>query len=197
MGVNASRRTRRSDALANHERLLAAAAVAIKQRGERVPMAELAALAGVGVGTLYRHFPTREHLFEALIRRSFQTVLARVQVAGAMPGDATYAIAWFLHETIAHRDQLILPLHGAPPILDTTSTQLQHQIRAELSALLARGREDGSVRDGVTAEDLVTAGAMLAQPLPTVEDWDARADRLAQIFLAGLRPSHSIRKSDS
>ena len=61
----------RSDAIANRERVLAAAALAVKARGEKVPMAEIAHQAGVGVGTLYRHFPTRESLLAGLTHRSF------------------------------------------------------------------------------------------------------------------------------
>ena len=59
-------RAPRSDAAANRDRLLAAATVAVKHDGEKVPMATVAAQAGVGVGTLYRHYPTREALLSAL-----------------------------------------------------------------------------------------------------------------------------------
>ena len=62
-------RALRSDAAANRDRLLAAATVAVKHDGEKVPMATVAAQAGVGVGTLYRHYPTRQALLSALARQ--------------------------------------------------------------------------------------------------------------------------------
>ena len=191
------RRALRSDAIANRERLLDAAVVTIAERGMQVPMAEIAGRAKVGVGTLYRHFATREELFAGLIHRSLQIVLERAETAAAMPGEAIDAIAWFLRETIAHRDQLILPLHGAPRVVDEQGAALQAKIREALAGLLARGSEDGSVRAEVTAADLLTTGAMLAQPLANVDDWDIRADRQTQIFLAGLRPPGAMRTKKS
>ena len=191
------RRALRSDAIANRERLLDAAAVTIAERGMQVPMAEIAGRAKVGVGTLYRHFATREELFAGLIQRSLQSVLERAETARGMPGEAIDAIGWFLRETIAHRDQLILPLHGAPPVIDERGAALQAKIRDALAGLLARGSEDGTVRAEVTASDLITTGAMLAQPLANVDDWDIRADRQTQIFLAGLRPPGAIRTKKS
>ena len=176
----------RSDAVTNRERLLSAAAKAIVARGEKVPMAEIAEQAGVGVGTLYRHFPTRERLFAGLTVRSLQGVLARARRAAREHASAIDALDSFLEETIAHRDTLILPLHGAPMILDEEILALRREIRRELELVLARGRRDGDVRADVTAEDIIIAGASLAQPLPTVVDWDTHARRQAQLLIAGL-----------
>ena len=66
-------RALRSDAAANRERILAAATTAVRRDGERVPMATIAEAAGVGIGTLYRHYPTRPALLAALTLRSFHS----------------------------------------------------------------------------------------------------------------------------
>jgi AcrR family transcriptional regulator len=176
----------RSDAASNRERVLAAAAEAIAAHGEKVPMAEIAEQAGVGVGTLYRHFPTRERLFAGLTLRSLQGVLARARRAAREHMSAIDALEWFLEETIAQRDTLILPLHGAPLIPDKEILELRREIRRELERVLARGRRDGDVRADVTAEDIIIAGATLAQPLANVADWDTHARRQARVLIAGL-----------
>ena len=90
------RRGLRSDAAANRDRLLAAATVAVRRDGEKVPMATVAARAGVGVGTLYRHYPTREALLSALATQSYELVLSaapgrrkprpRAHVPAGVPG---------------------------------------------------------------------------------------------------------------
>src|SRR5207249_1332901 len=67
-------RAPRRDGTVNRERVLAAAAVAIKREGEKVPLATIASDARVGVGTLYRHYPTREALLAALADRSYRIV---------------------------------------------------------------------------------------------------------------------------
>src|SRR5690242_19715182 len=82
-------RAARSDGLRNRELLVAAAVVAIHRDGPDVPMATIAAEAGVGVGTLYRHFATRQDLVEELTSRSMELMLTRIEAA--MDGPRTAA----------------------------------------------------------------------------------------------------------
>jgi AcrR family transcriptional regulator len=178
-------RALRSDAAANRERVLAAAAVAIKRDGE----------AGVGIGTVYRHFPTRAALLAALSQRSWDLVLDHARTAAQADGPALDAIAAFLTQTIAARDDLILPLHGGPVLLDARTRARRAEIRELLGQTLARGRRDGSIRADATATDIVITGAMLAQPLPHVTDWDQVARRQAEIYIAGLAPTRSSSRS--
>jgi AcrR family transcriptional regulator len=182
----ANERALRSDAAANRERVLAAAAVAFKRDGERVPMATIAEEAGVGIGTLYRRYPTRAALLAALSQRSWDLVLDHARTAADAEGPALDAIARFLAETIAARDDLILPLHGGPVSLDARTLALRAEIRELLEQVLARGRRDGSIRADATATDIIITGAMLAQPLAHVADWDELARRQAEIYVAGL-----------
>src|ERR1700722_12132685 len=87
---HAPRRDLRSDARHNQQELVRAATAAVHREGLRVPMGTIAADAGVGVGTLYRHFRTREHLLSHLTHRSFELVLANARTAerdGATPAD--------------------------------------------------------------------------------------------------------------
>jgi AcrR family transcriptional regulator len=176
----------RSDAAANQERVLAAAAIAVRRDGERVSMATIAAGAGVGIGTLYRHFPTRAALLAALALRSYRLVLEHARVAADSGESAPAVLAHFFEQTIAARDDLILPLHGGPVGLDKRTVALRTEISDLLEQVLARGRRDGTVRLDVTAVDVIITGAMLAQPLPHAANWDQLARRQARIYVAGL-----------
>jgi len=176
----------RSDAAANRERILAAATIAVRREGERVPMATIAEEAGVGIGTLYRHYPTRPALLAALTLRSFQLVLEHARAAALSDEPAPAALEQFFERTIVARNELILPLHGGPVIHDQTIVALRTEIRQVLEQVLARGRRERTIRPDATPIDIIITGAMLAQPLPNSADWDRLARRQARIFIAGL-----------
>jgi AcrR family transcriptional regulator len=176
----------RSDAAANRERILAAATIAVRRDGETVPMATIAEEAGVGIGTLYRHYPTRPALLAALTLRSFQLVLQHAGAAALSDEPAPEALGQFFEQTIAARNEFILPLHGGPVIHDERIIALQAEIRNLLEQVLARGRRDRTIRPDATPIDIIITGAMLAQPLPHAADWDQLARWQARIFVAGL-----------
>jgi AcrR family transcriptional regulator len=186
--TDAPRVTRRprSDAAANRERILAAATIAVRRDGEKVPMATIAEEAGVGIGTVYRHYPTRQALLAALTLRSFHLVLEHARTAALSDEPAPAALAQFLERTIAARDEFVLPLHGGPVINDEKIVALRAEIRSLLEQVLARGRRDRTIRPDATAIDIIITGAMLAQPLPHAGDWERLARRQARIFVAGL-----------
>jgi AcrR family transcriptional regulator len=187
--TDAAPRALRSDAAANRERVLLAAARAIKREGEKVPMASIAHDAGVGVGTIYRHFPARPDLLAALERRSYEVVLDNARAAAADAagrGSANSALEIFFERTIRSRHELILPLHGGPVSLDAATVAVRTEISDLIDTVLARGRLDATIRSDATAVDVIVAGAVLAQPLPHVSNWDELARRQARIALDGL-----------
>ena len=164
-------RALRSDAAANRNRLLAAAAVAVKRDGEKVAMATVAGDAGVGVATLYRHYPTREALLSALAARSLEIVLAAARRAAASPGAAPASLLGFLDEAIERHGDLILPLHGGPVIQDPPVVALREAISQAIDRILDKGRADGSIRPDITSGDIIIMGALLSQPLPYAPNW--------------------------
>lgn len=149
-------------------------------------MATIADEAGVGIGTLYRHYPTRPALLAALAVRAYRLVLDHARTAADSDEPAPTALARFFEQTITARDELILPLHGGPISLDEKTVALRTQISDLLEQVLARGRRDRTIRRDVTAVDIIITGAMLAQPLPHAADWDRLARRQARIYVAGL-----------
>jgi AcrR family transcriptional regulator len=134
----------------------------------------------------YRHFANREVLLAALAERSYRIVHEHAQDAAAADGPAITAVEAFLAATIRRRDDLILPLHGGPVTLDQQAVQLRSEISQLLEEVLRRGRRDGTIRSDLTGVDLIVFGALVAQPLPHVPDWDDVALRQVRIFLAGL-----------
>src|ERR1700733_13827786 len=132
----------RSDAAANRERILVAARIAVRRDGEKVPMATIAEEAGVGIGTVYRHYPTRPALLAALTLRSFHLVLRHARAAAQSDEPAPAALMQFFDQTIAARNELVLPLHGGPVIHDEQVVALRSEIRNLLEQVLARGRRE-------------------------------------------------------
>ncbi|WP_329562283.1 TetR/AcrR family transcriptional regulator [Kitasatospora sp. NBC_01266] len=184
-----ARRELRRDAADNRDRVLAAAAAAVRREGTAVPMATVAADAGVGVGTVYRHFPSREALLGALTRRSLRLVLDAAGRAAEGDRSGLEAVRGFLDRTVEHGPDLVLPLHGGPPIVDQETLAIQAEVHHALGSLLQRGRRDGTIRHDVCTADLVVFGALLAQRLPHLTDWRRTARRQVDIYLAGLAPT--------
>src|ERR1700678_4683075 len=91
----------RSDAARTQPARVRAAPAAVHREGPRVPMATIAADAGVGVGTLYRHFPTREDLLNHLTHASFEQVLANARAAESNGTTATEALRQFIEAAIS------------------------------------------------------------------------------------------------
>jgi AcrR family transcriptional regulator len=183
---SSEQRELRRDAAENRERVLAAAATAVRREGARVPLVTIAADAGVGVGTLYRRYPSREALLAALTLRSFRIVLDAAQNAANSTSTGIEALRGFIDQTIEHGPELVLPMHGGPVPLDEDTVALRSEVHATIEKVLRRGRRDGSIRAGVTAFDVIVFGALLAQPLPHVLDWRSAARRQARIYFDGL-----------
>ncbi|MGH3167046.1 MAG: TetR/AcrR family transcriptional regulator [Trebonia sp.] len=179
-------RGQRSDAARNREALVRAATAAVHREGPHVSLATIAADAGVGIGTLYRHFRTREDLLGFLAHRSFEQVLVNVQAAeseGATGGDA---LRRFIEAAIAQRNELVLPLHGGPPVAAPETLAVRDQVHRAVQRIIERGRTDGTISQDATPRDIVAFGAMLSQPRRPDPEWDATCHRLLATYLNGL-----------
>jgi AcrR family transcriptional regulator len=182
-----SRRTRR-DALENRDRVLDAATELVRSEGEKVPMARIAERAGVGVGTVYRHFATREDLLGALVHRSFGLAVDNAGAAAAHPGSSLAGVRLFLLATLRDRERFVLPLHGGPAIFTAATRQRQADVRTALRSLIERGQAAGELRADLVPEDLIVASSLLSRPLPGTGDWDALARRQIDLIVTGLGP---------
>ena len=150
-------------------------------------MVTIAANAGVGIGTLYRHFATRELLLDHLTHRSFEMILSNARSAESEGATGSDSLRLFVEAAIAQRDQLVLPLHGGPPVTAPATLAVREQVHQAIRRLIARGRFDGTIVRDVTPRDVVVFGALLAQPSQPDPGWDATCRRLLASYLDGLK----------
>jgi AcrR family transcriptional regulator len=185
----ASPRELRSDASRNQRELIRAATAAVHREGLQVPMGTIAADAGVGVGTLYRHFRTRDDLLAHLTHSSFEQVLANARAAERDGATPTECLRLFIDAAISQRNELVLPLHGGPRPTSPATRAVRDEVHHIVQRIIDRGIADTTLRPDVTPYDIVAFGAMLAQPRPTDPYWDATCRRLLTTFLRGLQPN--------
>ena len=179
----------RADARRNRAKVLESAEAVFAARGTAASMDDIARAAGVGIGTLYRHFPTKEALFEAIVRARTERLLARAEeLADAEdPGAAFYGFFTTVVEQAEAKKAFADALAGVGVDVRDALSDVAARIRAAIGVLLARAQRADAVRQDVTAAQVLAllAGASLAADRFT---WDAptRTGALAVLF-DGLR----------
>jgi AcrR family transcriptional regulator len=178
----------RADAQRNRERILEVAKQAFTRFGADASLDDMAKQAGVGPGTLYRHFPTREELLKAVYRTEMEKLAAAEQkLAETMP-PAEALRAWLLLFVDAITEkQLIAPalnaLLGDPKkVFEASHTQLQEALRA----LVKRAIQNGDIRKDLDPLDLLRALVGVSN-VAMGPDWQESAKRLVDILIAGSR----------
>ncbi|WP_313111516.1 helix-turn-helix domain-containing protein [Pseudescherichia sp.] len=173
----------RADARKNYEHLLTVARDVFIEQGADASLRDIARRAGVGLGTLYRHFPNREALLDVLLRSSFDTLTARAKELQASTDPAEALMLW-LQETIAftyaHRG-IITPMMSAIEDPDSALHTSCITLRAAGASLLVRAQDDGKARpdlDGPELFDLIAALAWLREQ----PSHAPRADRLFSLI---------------
>jgi AcrR family transcriptional regulator len=176
----------RSDARRNRERLLSAATAAFAEHGADAPLEDIARRAGVGIGTLYRHFPTRLALQEGVFRNQVDAVCARGRdlACDPSPGDAFFAWLHALSGYLATKRGLsraLIENLGRDSELISSCSQM---MRATAAQLLARAQDAGAVRRDVGDMDVMRLVHGIAV---ATEQTPGDADRLLSLMLDGLR----------
>ena len=179
----------RIDALRNRERILEVAKQAFTRSGANASLDDIATQAGVGPGTLYRHFPTRDSLLEAVYRTEVEKLAAAEQkFANAMPPlEALRAWMLLFVDYIATKKIIA-------PALSTTSGHHSKVIEASyapiyeaIHALVRRAIKSGDVRRDLDPIDLLRALVGVAY-MSASPDWQQSARRLVDILITGSRP---------
>jgi len=176
----------RADAQRNREKVLRAAREAFAASGYGVPLDEIAARAGVGPGTVYRHFPSKEDLFEAVVTARVQDLVsdARRRAHDPDPGRAFFGFLGQIRKEAAAKRDLPDAIAIAGP--------LQEDLRTALDELLCRAQEAGAVRPDITTPDLIILLKGLLRSIndaPPGTAGSGLSDRLLAVVTDGLRPS--------
>ena len=142
----------RADAVRNRGRILEAAEVVFASEGIEAPVDVIAEKAGVGVGTLYRHFPTKEKLCEAILldRLRELTEEARAQADAADPVAAFFGFLEHFVQLGAAKRDLIVAVMGAGLDFDQAAAPVKEELREAVGVLLRRAQAEGAVRADVT-----------------------------------------------
>lgn len=148
-------RAQRADARRNHQRVLDAAATCFAELGSDVSVAEIARRAGVGTGTLFRHFPTKHDLLVAVIRQRFGAAHAALEAALAEPDPWTAVTSVVAAGAeIQVRNRCLMELKTAQLMNDPVLAAMRDEMATGLRTLIARAQAAGVLREDVVAEDL-------------------------------------------
>ena len=187
---SASRRVRRADAQLNYDRLIAVARAATEQRGENISLEDIARDAGVAIGTLYNHFPTRQDLLAATFIDETEELRTRAVELATHPVPADALRDWLgLHLQYSARGRGLGARVMNGKYVDGSDMQLAFQaMRDAGEELFTRAVDAGNIREGIELIDLLRliwgAELMSAQA-------DAAPERVTAMFdivTAGLRP---------
>jgi|SRR5580698_1388273 AcrR family transcriptional regulator len=179
----------RTDAQRNRERILEVAKGAFTRSGANASLDDIAKEAGIGAGTLYRHFPTREALIEGVYRTEVEKLAAAEKKFSESLPPIEALRAWMLLfvDHIAAK-QIIAPalntLVGGPSKLFEGS---RAQVQAAINALVKRAIESGDMRRDLEPFDLLRALIGVSH-VASGPDWQQSARRLVDILITGSRP---------
>jgi AcrR family transcriptional regulator len=179
----------RADARRNRQRLLDAAVHAFAAADGQVSLEAVARSAGVGIGTLYRHFPTREALVEAVYRNELARLRSSADRLLAEQGPDVALRAWMdrLADYVAAKRGMAETLRAVVATGVIDSTQTRDTLCAAIRQFLDAGARAGTLRGDVEAADVLTGltGIWLATGEPGQRE---QCDRLLDLLVDGLRP---------
>lgn len=182
-----SSRTMRSDARKNYEHLLDVARIAVEQDGADASLRDIARRAGVGLGTLYRHFPTRENLLETLLRDTWEGLVAKGRALEAAEDADDALVSWLgvFVETVRSYRGLITALAAAYADENSALHASCLAMRVTAAALLSRAQSQGTARSDLNGTDLFALVGALAWigEQPSIKD---RANHMFDVMMSAI-----------
>ena len=178
----------RADAQRNRDKLLEAAAAAFAEHGVEASLEEIARSAGVGIGTLYRHFPTREHLVEVVYRREVELLCAAADELAQRERPDIALEQWMQRFVgyIATKRGMANSLQ----LLYATNSQLfaktSGMVPQALHRLVEAAAAAGLIRKDIESADVLQAMSGIYSA-PNSPDWRERSRRLVRLLMDGLR----------
>jgi len=177
----------RADAQRNLDALLQAAKTVFVTSGVDAPVREIAEKAGVGVGTVYRHFPQRADLIAAVFRREIDACAdaARILAAEHGPGEALARWMQRYAAFIAAKRGLAPALHSGNPTFEPLRAHFEQRVRPALRMLVESAAAAGDVRRDVDPDDILRAVSSLC--MSAHDDRPGHAERMVALLVDGLR----------
>ena len=182
----------RADAQRNIDSLLQAAMAVFATSGVDAPVREIAEKAGVGIGTIYRHFPQRSDLIVAVFRHEVDACAdaAAILAAKHVPGEALARWMQRYVDFIAAKRGLAAALHSGDPAFDTLPAYFQQRLEPALRKLLESAAAAGEVRSDIAVMDLL--GAVGSLCMHAYKQGPEHARRMVSLLVDGLRYGASI-----
>jgi AcrR family transcriptional regulator len=183
-------RPMRADAVKNRQRILEAAEAVFASEGVSVPIDTVAERACVGVGTLYRHFPTKEALFEAIVMARLQYILeaAKACADDDEPGPALFGFLGEFAQHAAAKHDLFDALSSAGIDIKSNCAGMIDDMKASIDVLLQRAVAAGAVRPDVSTDEMIGLVVGACQVGGHSDYDDATVKRMVEIVCDGLRP---------
>ncbi|MEU7283675.1 TetR/AcrR family transcriptional regulator [Streptomyces sp. NPDC045431] len=184
-----SARPMRADARRNYGRLLSEARSAFAEHGTDASLEDIARRAGVGIGTLYRHFPNRHALMGAVFQEALGALLERSRQLADAEQPCEALVVW-LRAIITHAGEyrgLASALMSASHDRSSALSECNVPLRQAGARLLDRAVSSGSVREGVSIDDLMQLTNAIALAAEQSPDDPELADRLLRLTLRGLK----------
>ena len=184
----AAARKPRADAQRNRDSLLEAAKAAFAEAGPEASLDEIARRAGVGIGTLYRHFPTRDAIVEAVYRREVQQLAdsAPRLIESLPPAEALRAWMRVFIDYIAAKKVIAPALKSSVGGGSAVYADSSVRINGAIALLVERARASGDIRPSADPADLLRALIGFAY-VNSAPDWEASARRLIDLLIDGLK----------
>jgi AcrR family transcriptional regulator len=193
--VETRQRVMRADAARNRAAIIDAASAVLAEHGSATDVREIARLSGVGMGTLYRHFPTKDDLLGTVLHQEFLAWAESARRTAASNEDPWTALAEFFDQALAYHahHRAVMQCYADSWSVPTADCTLL--LRPVIDELLARAHAAGVLRAGVTGADLALLLASLGQTVQLTEQCRPQRQpqlwrRLLRISLDGLRAEH-------
>jgi len=185
-------RRQRADAQRNVVALVEAAKTVFMGSGVDAPAKAITDRAGVGVGTLYRHFARRSDLIVAVLQHEIdQCIDAAAELATALdPWEALLRWIERFSDFVGTKRGLAAALHSGDPAYEGLPQHLLNRLEPALDTLLARATDGGYARDDVTAREILTSIALICQPVPG--EPATFNQRMLRVFVDGLVASTDV-----
>jgi AcrR family transcriptional regulator len=182
-------RVPRADARRNRERILIAASELFANKGVNTSTAEIAGAAGVGIGTVFRHFPTKEALLKAVLIQRLEHIAADAE-SRAQGEDAGAGFLEFFREVVADSGTKVavaeaLGESGVDVI--RAASPVAERLRSAINELLTQAQQAGVIRDDVDVDDILTLLAGVTQAAHFAGGYQKTLDRTLAVVIAGLR----------